>query len=434
MTTIDAKRALNLGLPVSRLPTDVLSQLFCGIRDRYTAPLQSGGSSRKFGWGPGPHKPPWAVITQVCHTWREVAIQTPLLWTHIILLDSRDVKWAKEMLPLSKQCPLVVTLELYRQLPWSSGDQLYNDVKSSLGRSRVLNLHNVEPFSLLSFSSGSDFSQLESLRIHYNMYRPNWESTPPYEIISRTKSLQHLQITSGHIDSQLGSPSLLRLTHLVLDKIPRSRLRCHSLVAILSRMSVLEVLHLIEAFLNETDHKQVAASKGRVFLESLKQLYLSSNICNIDLFLQHIQVSRMCGVWLESTTSIQDKTQLGQILSWNFENFRPPQEPDGRTRTATIPQNFLQSFFLDLSNPSSVEVRGFHEFVSLGELIDGNPLFKLIFGYDSGISRKELLWLPLVSLPLSRVVFLGIRANSNDYMDVHCETQEVGKVHPKSSP
>ncbi|KAF4606075.1 hypothetical protein EYR38_000120 [Pleurotus pulmonarius] len=72
------------------LPAEVLSRIFGSLaycRHGYSSPLQ------------------WIAATHVCHTWRNIALNEPSLWT-----DFTDVhpKWVREMFSRSKAAPLVL--------------------------------------------------------------------------------------------------------------------------------------------------------------------------------------------------------------------------------------------------------------------------------------------------------------------------------------
>ncbi|KDQ53826.1 hypothetical protein JAAARDRAFT_209615 [Jaapia argillacea MUCL 33604] len=79
-------------LPVWRIPAETLVDIFLhlsddeGIENIETKPWKS-----------------WVKVTHVCHYWREVALDNPLLWTHLPITLP---KWTLRMLSLSKQAPL----------------------------------------------------------------------------------------------------------------------------------------------------------------------------------------------------------------------------------------------------------------------------------------------------------------------------------------
>jgi len=401
----------NLGLPVSRIPTDVLSQIFGVIRDDVTNILASNTRVH-----PTQYQPlSWIAITQVCHTWRELAIDTPTLWTCIILsaLPGSE-KWAKKMLYRSKQCSLVVIAD-FRPAVFHRMTSVSDGIKASLGRCRVLDLRGVDTSILSSLSSGGDLSQLESLRITAAHGDPNPTIFPhesllvnvggtvvPYDFISRAKSLRRFEFHNGGID--LHNPSLLHLTWLALYRIPN--LTVQSLVAALSKMSALKVLHFMDSTLyTDGTVATSSSSANRVFLKPANRFFLASDIQSVDLFLQHIQLSPTCEVRMKTGTKIRAVTEFGQIASWVSEHFLPPQSDN-----ALHTQNFLQSLCLYIGW-DGIEIRAFHDVVSHDKLVEGSPIFDLKFGISEDEPLETLLRPFLASLPLSRIVFLEVSNN-----------------------
>ncbi|KAF8905730.1 hypothetical protein CPB84DRAFT_1771055 [Gymnopilus junonius] len=101
-------RITNFCLPVSRLPAEVLARIFTTYQDavmkeRHARPMA------------------WISITHVCQHWREIAVNYPLLWTHI---DFRYPRWAEEMLLRSKPSDLVVHIDSEAQVFTSHGQDI----------------------------------------------------------------------------------------------------------------------------------------------------------------------------------------------------------------------------------------------------------------------------------------------------------------------
>lgn len=90
---------LNALLPINaRLPPEVLAQIFAAYIHASHDPEEYAGYHR--------HPPyAWLKIAHVCHYWREVAIQTPSLWSYITLTRLECVK---EMIMRSKEAPLSI--------------------------------------------------------------------------------------------------------------------------------------------------------------------------------------------------------------------------------------------------------------------------------------------------------------------------------------
>lgn len=91
------KRQLNKISPIYRLPPEILGDIFiCAARSAFD-------STRPYGW---------IKLTHVCDAWREVALHTPRLWSHIHL--RRNLAFMREVLARSKEAPLRVNVDLSR--------------------------------------------------------------------------------------------------------------------------------------------------------------------------------------------------------------------------------------------------------------------------------------------------------------------------------
>lgn len=91
----DKRRRLNAFAPVSRLPTELLVEIFkLHVEASITAKWQLGKLGSAFDY---------ILYSHVCHRWRDVAIATPRLWTTIIVADKAYVA---EMLTRTRKLPL----------------------------------------------------------------------------------------------------------------------------------------------------------------------------------------------------------------------------------------------------------------------------------------------------------------------------------------
>ena len=211
MATVEARRAYDFHLPISSLPPELLSRIFCVLRDTFFDHPSHWKDLSEI----RPDR--WMAILRVCNTWRDVAIHTPMLWTHIVLsFQPRDYMRVQEMLHRSKQCPLVLMANLFMPAQYNSDESImpsiYYDIKANLGRCRILNLCGVDTPFLDSLFVGSDYNQLESFRISYGHRIRNVAVLD--DMLSRAKSIRRLHVEHGVLN--LKNPSLVSLTHLIL--------------------------------------------------------------------------------------------------------------------------------------------------------------------------------------------------------------------------
>ncbi len=96
---INLKRRLNTLTLLAGLPTEILSEIFLHLaRDSYENQQQFTYPSY-----------PLRSLTWICHSWREVALNSPRLWSYIVLTHRRFVS---EFLARSKSAPLWITAAL----------------------------------------------------------------------------------------------------------------------------------------------------------------------------------------------------------------------------------------------------------------------------------------------------------------------------------
>ncbi|TBU30531.1 hypothetical protein BD311DRAFT_787152 [Dichomitus squalens] len=103
---ITLKRLLNAKVAISRLPSELLAEIFvCLARDPHSRPEMARGAYISAIYGTSLQ---WIRTSQVCHAWREVALTTPRLWS-FISVTRRDALEA--FLARSKQAPLSVCID-----------------------------------------------------------------------------------------------------------------------------------------------------------------------------------------------------------------------------------------------------------------------------------------------------------------------------------
>ena len=75
----------NAFAPISRLPSEILAEVFSFLSsstwDKETGYLK------------------WTCVVRVCHRWREIALNYPLLWSHINFTKLTPVAMVENTLP-----------------------------------------------------------------------------------------------------------------------------------------------------------------------------------------------------------------------------------------------------------------------------------------------------------------------------------------------
>lgn len=91
--------------PIQKLALEILTEIF-----RLVA---LGTPCRESVKGGSPHPPPCFILSYVCHSWREVTLCCPFLWTHIDISSRLCVAYGDAMLARSTDQPLRVSLGLF---------------------------------------------------------------------------------------------------------------------------------------------------------------------------------------------------------------------------------------------------------------------------------------------------------------------------------
>ncbi|PSS02350.1 hypothetical protein PHLCEN_2v4043 [Hermanssonia centrifuga] len=266
---------LNTMLPVSRLPFEVLADIF-----GYLA-LLCRATSRPYAW---------VHVTHVCQTWRQVAIQCPTLWADLVLPGRPDCIYAA--MKRAKAIPLTVTA--------SEGISSQEKILGSL-KIVMRNIHRIRSLELtISWNTFASFSRDFAL--------------------SEAPLLQKLQLSAPIGLSQIGRiphvfnscpdppplehidlyrycypwPRLrdyTKLKHLRLGYDIHSRNSHEETVTMAGVLDTLEALHLLETLDIQNDLPAIDTTIIRtVTLPSLRQLALSGPPLNCAALLDHLIV------------------------------------------------------------------------------------------------------------------------------------------------
>ncbi|KAH8091684.1 hypothetical protein BXZ70DRAFT_476311 [Cristinia sonorae] len=93
---VDLKVRMNTYTLIARLPSEILADIFAWCIS--ITPVRRGHSTLSHSW---------IMVTHVCHYWREVALNTPRLWSNITF-GSRNIERVQAFLARSKQARLYV--------------------------------------------------------------------------------------------------------------------------------------------------------------------------------------------------------------------------------------------------------------------------------------------------------------------------------------
>ncbi|TFK62000.1 hypothetical protein BDN72DRAFT_863182, partial [Pluteus cervinus] len=122
------------------------------------------------------HCAPWIVVTEICHHWRDVALESTILWSHIPRSYSKRI--IERCLKVSKSAPLVVNIH-----GCMTRDQIYPSFKDPevISRLRCLEIRLSDPdssFQELCSLLSSTAPLLESLSIELSWMDVQNEHSP----------------------------------------------------------------------------------------------------------------------------------------------------------------------------------------------------------------------------------------------------------------
>ncbi|TBU47508.1 hypothetical protein BD309DRAFT_951671, partial [Dichomitus squalens] len=283
---LDLKGRLNAMAPISKLPPEILSEIFAVVAKVY----QTTRNPPRF----RPRRTyKWIIVTHVCRSWRHVALETPRLWSRIVLSDPEATQ---EVLARSKKAPLWVTGHVTcRDEPRR---KLLDAVMKESSRMKELDLTGPVPIfqSVAALSKrGAELLEILSLSgsgrcVPDITIHPLYHTLPVF-FGGHTPNLRHLHVhmISVKWDNPVLCATLTNLT-LVAKHDLMSRLGTFAqLVSALDNMRALEFLELIDTIPRlPKDSSMLPASQRTVPLLNLRKLTLSSYVLDCANFLNHV--------------------------------------------------------------------------------------------------------------------------------------------------
>lgn len=166
------------------MPPEILARCFLALVRKYVD------------GAPHLNQPPWGTITKVCRHWRELSLNTPRLWSYILLPDRNDGENHRIQLFLgrSRQAPLTV-LVMEPETIVRHSDTTLQLILNNLSRIKHLSI----PFSInllqLADATGLDAPVLESAVL--DVIGSGQMSEPHLQLI-QTADWSHLRALACH--------------------------------------------------------------------------------------------------------------------------------------------------------------------------------------------------------------------------------------------
>jgi len=303
--------------PISRLPPEILGKVFSFI---------------PFGeWDNFSTSASWIAFSEVSHSWRAVAINTPELWGELPL---GNVKRARTMLERSKMTDLSINYEFSNIFaPLTSPvvtflrDVLANHL-SHIGELRLKRLKPTTFAHLFKDISPSRASKLHTLSISAGYTLPSIslsepQSTLPDDVFLETERLRHLELSACNIN---WDASLLRNLETLTLSHSHNRPSLKQVLAALRQMPGLKSLKMSHSLPKSGDG--LVSTKETISLPRLRMLHLVGTLNEVASVLVHISIPSTVtldlGVMEQVTTKDPQLTALlSSIVAMEKGSTRP---------------------------------------------------------------------------------------------------------------
>ncbi|KAF5374446.1 hypothetical protein D9615_009103 [Tricholomella constricta] len=215
-------RLINQATPIGSLPAEILGKIF-EVANRSKTTEDHYPWSNPYQWKPLP-----VAVSQVSSYWRDVALDSPLLWTEIDISPPWSLKTICLFLRRSKACPIHLNLTiptiafgnlLTPAVVNASAHILCDHIAQHIPRCRKISIkgdfHQLEPLldAIINTILPSGASQLERLVMHITSV-PDFQSDVHPTLFSQGfPVLTHVQVTSLMVPFL---PSLPQVTSLQL--------------------------------------------------------------------------------------------------------------------------------------------------------------------------------------------------------------------------
>ncbi|KDQ51344.1 hypothetical protein JAAARDRAFT_532423 [Jaapia argillacea MUCL 33604] len=293
------RSARNSFNPIHRLPIEVVLEIFSIVAETwYPRTVEDVRPSVC-----------WLALTHVCHYWRELALNTPTLWTTIDV-DLRDLRWTRAFLERSQNTSLDLRIVSHEGVSDKSHQDLLASIVSGtthrLGKFKVF-LNSNDLRKLLLSLENLSAPQLESLEI---LCSTSWRG----DLVSTLFGNQVPHLRSLILDTvtvSWDSPLFKNLTYLSIAQESRGSPETSTqFLECLRNSPLLEGLRLTYAIPPLPQHTEPTR---RIDLPRLRSFFLSDEDTNIGQFLPHLSIPGTCNIRF-----LAEKTGVG------FEVAIPP--------------------------------------------------------------------------------------------------------------
>ena len=334
---ISQKRARNALIPISRLPPEVLAEIFMHWSNEWRAQSADQHTPRC-----APRNG-WIRISHVSHHWREVSLQFPKLWCEF---QADRAAFTEEILRRSKQALLRIAVHLEQADPLAV--QL---VLSQIYRMQSISVHRYHPDLLVACRVGPDAPYLRDIRI--DMWRAEINQGVHSTIFDNmaTPRLTRLELRGNPHPWLL---SLLRptLTHLTLKSLlPDATITMHQVLTVIGTLTTLQALAL-EGVLPLHASAPALHVRQSIHLPCLRHLRLRGSAPSSSSFIQCVRFPGSTSIRVETVDSITQQTLefLLSTIAFRLRNANS-KEPDQPLVSLDLSEQSLRGWRFDYGLP-----------------------------------------------------------------------------------
>ncbi|CDO73332.1 hypothetical protein BN946_scf185008.g95 [Trametes cinnabarina] len=285
---IDLKTQLNRLSPIARLPPEILSEVFALISMHYYE------QSWRYQHGPL-HVYKWLAVAHVCRAWRSIALDTPRLWSNIIITRPEV---DEVVLARSKKAPLRLSAHIYHQDdPRATILQTIMEDAARLKEVQLTGPARALQVLTSRWTNRADLLEGLSLNSSFRLFEhTTFHSSPPLSsnIFSHHfPKLRHLTICRLNVSwaNPLFCSTLVTLTVDARHEMSDTTGEFSHLLNVLDHMRFLEVLSLTDAIPRLPEGVATLPEVERlVSLPRLKMLEVHSQAIDCARFLRHLSL------------------------------------------------------------------------------------------------------------------------------------------------
>ncbi|KAF9477333.1 hypothetical protein BDN70DRAFT_881301 [Pholiota conissans] len=307
----ERRTAQNALAPISSLPVEIFSLIFSWVRDADSDDFMQNEEGYSV-----PAPVTWIKVTHVCRLWRRIALDSPILWSRPTF---RNVAWAAEMIRRSNQVGLSIEGTLHHNWDVETSEEYDDSYLRAFQNYRMRMRH----FSLRSDAWAwhhlkkfrKQAPELESLCLSSSYVPPihltgsdDWErpffkkGTMGYALATGTAKLRSLELNYFQIQWDIDELFLATLTRLKLHgSVPTTEVNWQWFVDMLKGMPGLEILDLKDTF-PVCSLEEAERTSGHAHLERLRELSVSCEPQEMEMFLSHITFPATTQVRIECCT------------------------------------------------------------------------------------------------------------------------------------